>query len=51
MRALRMTAPAADSSATQVVEVTVAGGLGAVPGIHDLLAARRGSGKHVVRVA
>lgn len=33
------------------LNVTVADGLKAVPGIHDLLAARRASGKHVARVA
>jgi NADPH2:quinone reductase len=32
------------------LDVTVADGLEAVPGIHDLLAARRASGKHVARV-
>jgi NADPH2:quinone reductase len=33
------------------LDVTVANGLGAVPEIHDLLAARRASGKHVARIA
>ena len=59
---LRRTRPAAVAAALQrslsllaggdvKLDVTVADGLGAVPGIHDLLAARRGSGKHVVRIA
>ncbi len=33
------------------LDVSVANGLRAVPDIHDLLAARRGSGKHVARIA
>jgi len=33
------------------LDVTVANDLRAVPDIHDLLAARRGSGKHVARIA
>jgi NADPH2:quinone reductase len=34
-----------------VLDVTVAAGLQAVPEIHDLLAARRGTGKYVARIA
>jgi NADPH:quinone reductase len=62
MSGLRRSRPAAVAAALQrslsllaggdvKLDVAVADGLGAVPGIHDLLAARRASGKYVVRVA
>jgi NADPH2:quinone reductase len=62
MSSLRRTRPATVAAALRrslsllaagdvKLDVTVADGLGAVSGIHDLLAARRGSGKHVARIA